>query len=101
MSTYIILANWTDQGIRAVKDSAKRLDAGRAALEAVGGEIRAFFMTMGGYDMVTVMTAPDDAAVARYILSLGRQGNLRTQTLKAFDEAEYRRLIGSLQVSAA
>lgn len=96
MSTYIMLINWTDQGIRAVKDSPSRLDAARAALEGVGGKLESFFMTLGGYDMVVVFTAPDDAAAAKFAVGLGQRGNVRTQTLKAFEEAEYRELIGTL-----
>jgi uncharacterized protein with GYD domain len=96
MSTYILLASWTDQGIRSVKDSPKRLDAAKAAIKAVGGEIRSFFMTMGKYDFVIVYDAPDDAAAARFTLTTAQGGNLHGQTLKAFSEAEYREILGSL-----
>jgi uncharacterized protein with GYD domain len=96
MSTYILLANWTEQGIRTVKDSPKRLDAAKEAVKALGGEIKSFFMTMGKYDFVVIYEAPDDAAAARFTLETGRGGNLRSQTLKAFSEAEYREILGSL-----
>jgi uncharacterized protein with GYD domain len=95
MSTYIVLANWTDQGARNVKDSPKRLDAARKAVEALGGGIRAFYLTMGDYDMVMVTEAPDDATAARFALELGMMGNVRTRTLKAFPEAAYREIIAS------
>jgi uncharacterized protein with GYD domain len=97
MTTYIVLANWTDQGARAVNDSAKRLDAGRKLLEDMGGQLKAFYMTMGEYDMISVYEAPDDAVAARYTLMLSKQGNLRTKTLKAFPEAAYREIIASLK----
>ncbi|MGA0596258.1 GYD domain-containing protein [Enterovirga sp. CN4-39] len=95
MSTYIVLSNWTDQGLRAVKDSAKRLDATRKAAEALGGSIKAFYLTMGEYDMVLVAEAPDDATFARFMLELAMMGNVRTRTLKAFPEAAYREIIAS------
>lgn len=96
MSTYILLGSWTEQGIRSVKDSPKRLDAARQAIKALGGEIKSFFMTMGKYDFVVIYDAPDDAAAARFTLALAQGGNLRSQTLKASSEAEYREIIGSL-----
>ncbi len=96
MSTYIMLANWTDQGARNVKDSPRRLDAAKKALEDVGGEFKSFFMTMGDFDMVGVYEAPDDAVAARFTLQVGQLGNIRTRTLKAFPEAAYREIIASL-----
>jgi uncharacterized protein with GYD domain len=96
MSTYIALINYTEQGIRSVKESPKRLDAGRAALREMGGEIKAFYMTMGDIDLVVVFEAPDDAIAARFVLMLSSLGNVRTRTLKAFPEAAYRQIIASL-----
>ena len=96
MSTYIMLANWTDQGARHVKDSPRRLDAAKKALEDVGGEFKSFFMTMGDFDLVGVYEAPDDAVAARFTLQVGRLGNIRTRTLKAFPESAYREIIASL-----
>ena len=96
MSTYIMLGNWTDQGARNVKDSPRRLDAAKKALEDVGGEFKSFFMTMGDFDMVGVYEAPDDAVAARFTLQVGQLGNIRTRTLKAFPEAAYREIIASL-----
>jgi uncharacterized protein with GYD domain len=97
MATYIVLVSWTDQGVRTVNDSAKRLDAGRKLLEDMGGRLEAVYMTLGEYDMVSVYEAPDDAIAARYTLMLSKQGNLRTKTLKAFPEAAYREIIASLK----
>ena len=96
MPTYVILANWTDQGARNVKDSPKRLDAAKAALEEAGGAFKTFFMTMGDFDLVGIYEAPDDAVAARFTLQVGQQGNIRTRTLKAFPEAAYREIIASL-----
>lgn len=96
MTTYIMLLNWTDQGARNVKDSPRRLDAAKKALKEVGGEFKSFFMTMGEFDMVGVYEAPDDAVAARFTLQVGRLGNVRTRTMKAFPESAYREIIASL-----
>jgi uncharacterized protein with GYD domain len=96
MTTYIMLANWTDQGMRNVKESPRRLDAARKALKDMGGDFKSFFLTMGDYDMVAVYEASDDAVAARFILQLGMLGNVRTRTLKAFPEAAYKEIIASL-----
>lgn len=96
MATYIALINYTDQGIRAVRESPKRLDAGRAALREMGGDVKAFYMTMGDIDIVLVFEAPDDAVAARFVLMLGGLGNVRTKTMKAFPEAAYREIVASL-----
>ena len=96
MPSYIILANWTDQGAQRVRDSPRRLDAAKRALTDMGGEFRSFYMTMGEYDLIAVYDAPDDAVVARFMLLLGSLGSVRTKTLKAFPEAAYREIIASL-----
>jgi uncharacterized protein with GYD domain len=96
MTTYVMLANWTDEGMRAVKESAKRLDAAKKMLREMGGEYKAFFLTMGEFDIVAIYEAPDDAVSARFIMELGQLGALRTRTMKAFPEAAYRELIASL-----
>ena len=96
MAQYIILINWTDQGIRNVKESPKRLDTGRAVAKKLGMEMKDFYMTMGDYDMVGHLDAPNDETVAKFILGLATLGNVRTKTLKAFSEDEYRKIIGSL-----
>ncbi len=96
MSTYIALVNWTDQGIKAVKDSPKQLDAAREMARRYGCEIGDAYLTIGAHDMVVKIEAPDDEAAAKVMLSLGAGGNIRTTTLKAFPEEGYRRIIGSL-----
>jgi uncharacterized protein with GYD domain len=96
MTTYIMLLNWTEQGARSLKDSPNRLDAAKQALKDMGGDFKAFFMTMGKYDMVVVCEAPDDAAQARFCLRLAMLGNVRSETLKAFPETTYREIIRSV-----
>lgn len=94
--TYIMLANWTDQGAQKVKDSPRRVDTAKKALFDMGGEFKALYMTIGEYDLIAVYEAPDDAVAARFTLQLGMLGTVRTKTLKAFPEAAYREIIASL-----
>lgn len=96
MARYIAMLNWTDQGIRTVKESPKRLDAAKELAKKLKGEIIDFYMTMGAYDIVIVFDAPDDESVAKFTLMSGMGGNIRTTTMKAFNEADYRRIVGSL-----
>ena len=96
MPTYIALMRWTPQGIAKVKDSPKRLDAGREAFKKLGVEIKDSYLTMGRYDLVCVIEGPNDEVVAGALLSLGSQGNVQTETLKAWPEDQFRRIIGSL-----
>lgn len=96
MPTYVILFRWTQKGIENVKDSAERLDAIRKTMAAVGGSLKAFYLTMGQYDAVAIVEFPDDETMARFALVGGSQGFVRSETLKAFTEDEYRRIIASL-----
>lgn len=96
MTTYILLIDWTDQGLRNAKDSPARIDAARAALQEMGGAFKELYMTLGAHDFVAVIEAPDDAVAARFALLLGGQGNVRTRTLKAFPEAACREILRSL-----
>ncbi len=96
MSTYFILANWTEQGIKAVKASPKRLRAAKRLAKDCGVKFRSYHMTLGQYDGIATIEAPNDEAMARFALALGSAGNLRTTTLKGFTEQEYREIIGSL-----
>ena len=89
MTTYVMLANWTEQGILKAKDSPRRLDAAKKALKEMSGEFKSFYL-------VPIFEAPDDAVAARFSLQLGMQGSIRTRTLKAFPEAAYREIINSL-----
>ena len=96
MTTYILLVNWTEAGIKNVKESPQRLDAAKKLLRDMGGEFKSFFLTMGEYDMIAEYEAPDDAVAARFAFQLGQLGYIRTRTLKAFPEAAYREIINSL-----
>ena len=96
MATYIMLANWTDQGIRHVKDSPDRLAAARELCRQHGAEMSSFYLTLGAYDMLAIIDAPNDDTFAKIALSIARGGNVRTTSLKAFDEGQYREIIGAL-----
>ena len=84
MSFYIILWNYTDQGIKNVKDSPKRVNLFKSKLENVGGRLIDTYYTFGKYDGVSIVEAPNDEALMSWLLSIGSQGNARTITLKAF-----------------
>ena len=96
MPTYIALLRWTQQGISKVKDSPSRLDAGREAFKKRGMTIKESYLTMGRYDLVVVIEAPDDATYASAILALGAQGNVQTETLKAFTEDQFRKIVSAV-----
>jgi uncharacterized protein with GYD domain len=96
MPTYISLVRWTGQGIENVKKSPDRLDAAKKAFKAGGGEMKEFFLVMGQYDMVVVSEAPDDETASKVALSLGAAGSIRTETLRAFKEDEYRKIIAGV-----
>jgi len=96
MPLYITLLRWTDEGIRNVKDSPSRLEKAKEAIRASGGDFKAFYMTLGQYDAVTIGESPDDATYAKTLLAIGSSGAVKTETLRAFSEQEYREIIGSL-----
>jgi uncharacterized protein with GYD domain len=96
MSHYITLIRYTQQGASKIKESPTRLDAAKKAAEKAGGKIHAWYLTMGKYDAVIISEFPDDEASAKFMLATGALGNVSTQTLKAFTEAEYRKIVASL-----
>jgi uncharacterized protein with GYD domain len=96
MPTYITLLRWTQQGIQHIKESPTRLDQAREAIQAAGGELKAFYLTMGQYDGVAISDAPNDEAYARTLLAIGSAGAVRTETLRAFAEEDYRKIIAAL-----
>jgi uncharacterized protein with GYD domain len=96
MPTYISLIKYTDQGISTIKEGPARLDANKEVLNRYGSELKAFYLTMGQYDIVTVSEAPDDATAAKVALTVGSGGNVTTETLRAFTEDEYREIVAAL-----
>ncbi len=96
MATFITLARYTHQGIANIKQSPARLDAYKSAAQRAGASVKSFYLTMGRYDIVIVGEAPDDETVARLTLATGSLGNVSTETLRAFTEDEFRKLVASL-----
>ena len=96
MGTYIALINYTDQGMRNIKDSPNRAEAARTAIQDLGGDMTGLYLTMGVYDHIAILEAPSDEVVAKFVLTLGALGNVRTTTLKAFTEAEFGEIVAGL-----
>jgi uncharacterized protein with GYD domain len=96
MPNYITLLRYTQQGMSKISASPSRLDAAKKVAETEKGKIQAWYLTMGHYDAVFLSEFPSDEACARFTLSVGSLGNISTETLKAFPEADYRKIVGSL-----
>ena len=96
MPTYISLIRFTQKGMETIKDGPKRVDAAKQQFRAAGGELKAFYLVTGQYDAVAISELPNDEAAARLALGTGSMGNVRTETLRAFSEDEYRKIIAAL-----
>ncbi|HEX9608547.1 MAG TPA: GYD domain-containing protein [Gemmatimonadaceae bacterium] len=96
MPTYISMLRYTQQGISAIKNSPARIDAAKDAYRKAGGELKAIYLTLGQYDLVAIAEMPNDEAVARMALAFGAQGNIRSETMRAFSEADFRKIVGTL-----
>jgi uncharacterized protein with GYD domain len=96
MATYVSLLRYTDQGIRKIKESPGRIDAAKKAFQSQGGELKQWLLLMGQYDILAVAEAPDDETASRIALALGALGNVRTETVRAFTEQEFRKMVASL-----
>ena len=93
MVKYVILMNWTAQGVAGVKDTVTRYHAAKQAIESTGGSFEAIAWTAGPYDLVAIVNAPDDETAAAFNLTLAQAGNLKTLTMRAFGEAEMQSII--------
>jgi uncharacterized protein with GYD domain len=93
MPNYILLVNWTDQGIKNMKDSVKRAKSFEGAIEKMGGKSLGLYYTMGKHDIVAIVEAPNDEAIASVLYSTGSLGNVRTETLRAFSICEADKII--------
>jgi uncharacterized protein with GYD domain len=96
MATFVVLGCFTDQGIRSVKDTAKRAEAFQQTAKKIGATVKDVYWTLGQYDFVAVCDAPDDAAASALVYSLAARGNVRTQTLRAFSQAEIGAVLGKM-----
>jgi uncharacterized protein with GYD domain len=96
MPTYIGLLKWTEQGAKNAKDALKRNQEGRAEIERVGGRLIGSWWTQGAYDAVIVVELPDDETMSAMAIALGTQGNVRTETMRAYGADEMQRILGKL-----
>lgn len=96
MATYIVLGQFTDQGIRNVKETTRRAEALKTMATKVGATVKEVYWTLGQYDVATIVEAPDDASVNTLLLSVGALGNVRTQTLRAFSTDEMGQILARM-----
>jgi uncharacterized protein with GYD domain len=96
MPMYMLLCNFTEQGIRTIKDAPKRRAAARDKAKTLGVEIKTSYLAMGVYDLIIHLEAKDEETLARFVLSLVSAGNLRTTTVPIFSEAQFDKIAGSL-----
>ena len=96
MATYITLIRYTQQGIQNMKESPARLEKAKEMIKAAGAELKAFYLTMGQYDAVAIGEAPSDEAYATTMLTIASAGAISTETLRAFTEDEYRKIVSAM-----
>jgi uncharacterized protein with GYD domain len=96
MPLFIVTINWTEQGIRGVKDAPKRSQAAKELARKLGAEIKQIYLTSGDSDLLAIIEAPSGDSVAKLAMALGAQGNIRTRTARAWTEAEFMKLVSEL-----
>ena len=96
MMTYVVLATFTDQGVKNAKDSPKRAEAFRQMATTFGVTVKDIFWTQGRYDIVTVVEAPDELSATALNLSLGALGNIRTESLRAFTSEDMMKIVAKM-----
>ena len=96
MSAYVTLISYTQRGVENMKESPARLDAAKEVYKSMGAELKSFYLAMGRYDAVVISEAPNDETAAKLALTIGAAGAVRTETMRVFNEDEYRQLISEL-----
>ncbi|MBM4329851.1 MAG: GYD domain-containing protein [Deltaproteobacteria bacterium] len=96
MPTYISLLRYTPKGMETVKEGPNRVEAAKKAFKAFGAELKQFYLVMGQYDAIVISEGPDDETAAKLALAIGSLGNIRTETMRAFTEDEFRKIIAGL-----
>ena len=96
MATYISLTNFTDQGVRSVRETTKRADGVRDMAKKFGVTVKDLYWTLGSYDVIGIFDAPDDASITAFALAIAGAGNIRTQTLRAYNKDEMNGILGKL-----
>ena len=101
MPTYVSLCKWTEQGVQNARDTTKRVEAAKAAVRKLGGKLTTVLWTQGAYDLVAIMDFPDEESAMAFLLGLGGQGNVRTETLRAYSAQDMERIFAKMGGSAA
>ena len=96
MPTYVLLMHYTPKGAEHIRDSPDRIDAARKTFKTLGGNLKQWYLTSGRYDGVAIVEAPDEETLTRAVLALNALGNVRTETMRAFDEREFRAMVDKL-----
>jgi uncharacterized protein with GYD domain len=96
MPTFILTLNWTDQGVRAVKDAPKRVQAAKQLANKLGVEFKQLYLTSGEHDLLIILESASEDNVAKVALAIGSHGNVRTNTARAWPESEFHKLISEL-----
>lgn len=96
MAYYVLLVNFTDQGLKSVRDTTKRADAFKATAEKSGAKVHTLLWTLGKHDVISIVEAPDDLTATALSLSISALGNVKTQTLKAFDAADMGKILAKM-----
>ena len=96
MASYIMLFNYTAHGLEKVMESPTRVEAAKKLCRDLGGEVKQFFGLMGRYDTMFILEAPDDETAAKIAVAISRRGNVRSETLRAFTETEFRQIMSAL-----
>jgi uncharacterized protein with GYD domain len=96
MPTYISLLKFTQKGVESIKEGPKRLDAAKQRFREAGAELKAWYLVMGEYDAVAIVEAPNDETLARLSLTTAAMGYIRSETLRALTEADYRKIVATL-----
>jgi len=96
MPTYITLYRYTQQGIKNIKKSPHRVDEARKAIEKAGAKLKAIYLTMGQYDLIAVSEWPNEESAAAFLLGQGAQGNVSSESLRAFSEEEFKSIVAKI-----
>lgn len=96
MATYVMVGNYTRQGMDKIRGAPARIDTAREVVASLGGQLICWYLTMGRYDFVAIIEAPSEEAMARLALAIGSHGNISTETLRAFDQQEFLQIVSEL-----
>ena len=96
MPTYVSLCKWTEEGVKNARDTTRRAEAAKAAVRKLGGKLTTILWTQGNYDLIAIMDFPDEESAMAFLLTLGGQGNVRTETLRAYSAQDMERIFAKM-----